>query len=203
MNDAALVAALRRGDERAFMGLVEAFTPGMRRFALTFVRTPAVADEVVQEAWLGVLRGLERFEGRSSLKTWVYRILVNTAKRRGMRESRTVPASSLGPTVDPALFQGPDEPYPGHWREPPQPWPTPEQHTLAAETRTFLADAIARLPDRQRVVLVLRDMQGYDADEVCSILDITAANQRVLLHRARAFVRGELAGYYTGTEVTT
>jgi RNA polymerase sigma-70 factor (ECF subfamily) len=201
--DGELVARLRAGDEAHFAMVLDAWSAGMLRVARAFVSTPDSAAEVVQDAWLAVIEGVDRFEGRSSLKTWVYRILVNTAKRRGMRESRTVPASSLGPTVDPALFQGPDEPYPGHWREPPQPWPTPEQHTLAAETRTFLADAIARLPDRQRVVLVLRDMQGYDADEVCSILDITAANQRVLLHRARAFVRGELAGYYTGTEVTT
>lgn len=203
--DGELVARLRAGDESCFALVLDAWSAGMLRVARAFVSTQDSAAEVVQDAWLGVIEGIDRFEGRSSLKTWVYRILVTTAKRRGARESRVVPASSLsadaGPTVDPALFQRPGEPYPGHWRQSPAPWPTPEQHTLAAETRAFLAEAIGRLPDRQRVVLVLRDVVGHTADEVCSILDLTAANQRVLLHRARAFVRGELARYHT--EVTT
>jgi RNA polymerase sigma-70 factor (ECF subfamily) len=205
--DDELVVRLRAGDEACFAMVLDAWSAGMLRVARAFVSTPDSAAEVVQDAWLGVIEGIDRFERRSSLKTWVYRILVNTAKRRGVRESRIVPASSLstdaGPTVDPALFQGPGEPYPGHWRVSPPPWPTPEQHTLAAETRAFLSEAVGRLPDRQRAVLVLRDVEGHTAEEVCSILDITAGNQRVLLHRARAFLRGELAGHYTDTEVTT
>jgi RNA polymerase sigma-70 factor (ECF subfamily) len=197
--DGELVARLRAGDEACFALVLDAWSGGMLRVARSFVSTPDSAAEVVQDTWLAVVEGIDRFAGRSSLKTWVYRILVNTAKRRGVRESRVVPTSSL----DPALFQGPDEPYPGHWRVGPAPWPTPEEHTLAVETRAFLAEAIERLPDRQRVVLVLRDVVGHTAEEVCSILEITAANQRVLLHRARTFVRGELARHHTGREVTT
>jgi RNA polymerase sigma-70 factor (ECF subfamily) len=208
-EDTVLVAGLRNGDDACFALVLDAWSAGMLRVARAFVSTPDSAAEVVQDAWLAVIEGIGAFAGRSSLKTWVYRILVNTAKRRGGRESRVVPWSSVapgaGPTVDPALFQGRGEPYPGHWRVDPAPWP--EQLLLAAEARACLADAIARLPARQRVVLVLRDVEGHGSDEVCSILDITAANQRVLLHRARAFVRGELATYFgghgsTGTEVT-
>jgi RNA polymerase sigma-70 factor, ECF subfamily len=206
-DDATLVAGLRAGDDACFARVLDAWSPGMLRVARAFVSTPDSAAEVVQDAWLAVVEGIDAFAGRSSLKTWVYRILVNTAKRRGRRESRVVPWSSVapwhddrtGPTVDPALFQGAGEPFPGHWRADPAPWP--EQHALAAEARACLGEAIARLPDRQRVVLVLRDVEGHDAGEVCSILDITAANQRVLLHRARAFVRAELAAYFAGTEV--
>lgn len=208
-DDEELVARLRAGDEACFVLVLDAWSAGMLRVARAFVSTQDSAAEVLQDAWLAVVEGVDRFEGRSSLKTWVYRILVNIAKRRGVRESRVVPASSLadnladntGPTVDPALFQGPGEPYPGHWRQSPAPWPTPEQHTLAVETRAFLTEAIEKLPERQRIVLVLRDVEGHTAEEVCSILEITAANQRVLLHRARAFVRGELAQYYK--EVST
>jgi RNA polymerase sigma-70 factor (ECF subfamily) len=134
----------------------------------------------------------------------VYRILVNTAKRRGGRESRTVPWSSLlptdddaGPTVDPTRFGGPGDPYPGHWRSFPAPWPSPEQQALAGEVREQVADALAELPERQRVVITLRDVEGYSSDDVSAILEITAANQRVLLHRARAFVRYKLEEYYS------
>ncbi len=197
-DDTVLVAGLRDGDDTCFALVLDAWSPGMLRVARTFVSTSDSAAEVVQDAWLAVIEGIDGFAGRSSLKTWVYRILVNTAKRRGSRESRVVPWSSVapdaGPTVDPALFQGAGQPFPGHWRTNPAPWP--EQHALAAEARAFLACAVARLPVRQRVVLVLRDVEGHDSDEVCSILDITAANQRVLLHRARASVRAELATYY-------
>ena len=201
-DDTVLVAGLRAGDDACFARVLDAWSPGMLRVARAFVSTQDSAAEVVQDTWLAVIEGIGSFAGRSSLKTWVYRILVNTAKRRGRRESRVVPWSSVapahdgeaGPTVDPALFQGAGEPFPGHWRADPAPWP--EQHALAAEVRACLVDAIGRLPERQRVVLVLRDVEGHDSDEVCSILDITAANQRVLLHRARAFVRAELATYY-------
>jgi RNA polymerase sigma-70 factor, ECF subfamily len=170
------------------------------------VSTNDSAAEVVQETWLAVIQGVAKFEGRSSLKTWVYRILVNTAKRRGMRESRTIPWSSLpaaedeGPTVDPARFQGPGEPYEGHWREFPAAWPSPESAALAGEIRSVVSAALARLPDRQRIVITLRDVDGYTSDEVSSIFDITSANQRVLLHRARAFVRCELEAYFATVE---
>jgi RNA polymerase sigma-70 factor (ECF subfamily) len=197
--DAELVARLRDRDEAAFVLVVDRWSPGMLRLARSFVATPDSAAECVQDAWLAVIEGIGRFEGRSALRTWVYRILVNTAKRRGTREGRSVPWSSVGPqdgrTVDPDRFQGPGEPYPGHWRELPAPWPTPEDATLAAETRAVVATAVADLPERQRVVLTLRDVQGYDSAEVCSILEITPTYQRVLLHRARAYVRGRLEDY--------
>jgi RNA polymerase sigma-70 factor (ECF subfamily) len=201
--DDVLVARLRDRDEAAFVMLLDAWSDGLLRLARSFVSTTDSAAEVVQDTWLAVIQGIGKFEGRSSLKTWVYRILVNTAKRRGGRESRTVPWSSLlptpddeGPTVDPARFGGPGDPYPGHWREFPAPWPSPEQHALAGEVRALVGEALARLPERQRVVITLRDVEGYGSDEVSSILDISAANQRVLLHRARAFVRGRLEEYY-------
>jgi RNA polymerase sigma-70 factor, ECF subfamily len=199
--DDVLVARLRDRDEAAFVMLLDAWSDGLLRLARSFVSTTDSAAEVVQDTWLAVIQGIGKFEGRSSLKTWVYRILVNTAKRRGRREARTVPWSSLlpddeGPTVDPARFGGPGDPYPGHWREFPAPWPSPEQHALADEIHALVGEALARLPERQRVVITLRDVEGYGSDEVSSILDISAANQRVLLHRARAFVRGRLEEYY-------
>lgn len=196
--DDVLVAGLRAGDDALFALLLDAWSGGMLRLARGFVSTPDSAAEVVQDAWLGVVEGIARFEGRSALKTWVYRILVNTAKRRRDRESRTVPWSSVtsGPTVDPTFFQRDGEPHPGHWRDVPAPWPSPEQHALAGETWALLTAAVERLPERQRVVIVLRDVEGYTSEEVCSILEITAVNQRVLLHRARAAVRKELARFY-------
>jgi RNA polymerase sigma-70 factor (ECF subfamily) len=204
-SDEVLVARLRARDEAAFALVLDAWSTGMLRLARSFVSTTDSAAEVVQETWLAVLQGIGRFEGRSSLRTWVYRILVNTARRRGGRESRSVPWSSLttedeGPTVDPTRFRGPGDPFAGHWREFPAPWPSPEQETLADEVRAQVARALAELPDRQRVVITLRDVEGYGSDEVCSILDITAANQRVLLHRARAFVRSRLEEYFATVE---
>jgi RNA polymerase sigma-70 factor (ECF subfamily) len=202
--DAELVGRLRDGDESAFALLLDQWSPGMLRLARSFVSTPDSAAETVQDTWLAVLGALDRFEGRSSLRTWVYRILVNTAKRRAAREHRFVPMSSLrpadaGPTVDPDRFQGPGEPYPGHWRALPAPWPelvpSPEQRTLDAELKARLEDALAGLPERQRAVITLRDVQGRPAEEVCAILEISRANQRVLLHRARAHVRARLEGY--------
>jgi RNA polymerase sigma-70 factor (ECF subfamily) len=198
--DGELVARLRARDENAFALVLDAWSPGMLRLARSFVSTRDSAAECVQDAWLAVIEGIDRFEGRSALRTWVYRILVNTAKRRGIREGRSMPWSSVGPedgpTVDPDRFMGPGEPYPGHWRAFPAPWPTPEDATLAAEVRAEVAAAVAELPERQRVVLTLRDVQGYEADEVCSILEITPTYQRVLLHRARAYVRDRLEDYH-------
>lgn len=201
-SDPDLVAGLRDGDEAAFELMLDAWSAGLLRLARSFVSTEESAAEVVQETWLAVIQGVARFEGRSSLKTWVYRILVNTAKRRGLRESRTIPWSSMqtgedeGPTVDPTRFRGPGEPYEGHWREFPAPWPSPEPAVLAGEIRAVVAAALDRLPVRQRTVIALRDVEGLTSDEVSALLEITAANQRVLLHRARAFVRGELEAYF-------
>jgi RNA polymerase sigma-70 factor, ECF subfamily len=207
--DDELVARLCQRDEAAFALVLDAWSPGMLRLARDFVSTSDSAAEVVQDTWLAVIEGIGKFEARSSLKTWVYRILVNTSKRRGAREGRSVPWSSLpgaedeGPTVDPARFQRAGEPYPGHWREFPAPWPSPsappspEQEALASELRARMAAALAQLPARQRVVITLRDVDGYTSDEVCAILEISAANERVLLHRARAFVRARLEEYVT------
>ncbi len=173
----------------------------MLLLARTFVSTEASAEEVVQDTWLAVIRGIDRFEGRSSFRTWVYRILVNTARKRGVREGRTVPWSSVsvhedhGPTVDPALFRDAADAYPGGWRTFPQEWNSSERTVLAAEIRTEIRAAIESLPERQRVVISLRDVMGNSSDEVCQMLEISAANQRVLLHRARATVRTNLALY--------
>jgi RNA polymerase sigma-70 factor (ECF subfamily) len=203
-TDEVIVARLRARDEAMFAALLDAWSPGMLRVARGYVADEHAAQDVVQETWLGVLRGIGSFEGRSSLRTWAYRILVNRAMTRGARDARTIPLSSLapldasdaGPTVDPARFRDLDDRYPGHWRSHPDPWPTPESEAEARETRRALAVALGRLPARQRIVVTLRDVQGYGSDEVCAILDISAANQRVLLHRARAALRAVLEDRY-------
>ena len=200
--DLALLERLRGGDEAAFMALVTRYGPLMLRIALTHVRSRAVAEEVVQEAWLGVLEGIDRFEGRAALRTWILRILVNRAKTRGVREARCVPFSSLAgedddaPSVDPERFQGPDGRFPGGWVAFPREWEgLPEDRLLARETMGLVHDAIERLPARQREVMVLRDVQGWSPEEVCDALALSDGNQRVLLHRARSKVRGELEAY--------
>ena len=198
--DDAIVAGVRSGDEAVFAQLLNDWSRSMLLLARTYVSTDASAEEVVQDTWLAVIRGIDRFEGRSSLRTWVYRILVNTAKKRGTREVRTVPWSSigdedLGPTVDPALFRGAGDEYAGGWRSFPQAWRTSEGSVLAREVRSQVRTAIDALPDRQRAVVVLRDVLGHSSEEVCQMLEISAANQRVLLHRARAAVRAHLAPY--------
>ena len=200
MDDELLLSALRAGDEAAFVTLVDRHGPGMRRFALSFVRTAAVADEVVQEAWLGVLSGLDRFEERSSLKTWLYRIVANQAKTRAVREARTVPFSALdddAPAVAADRFQGEGEPHPGGWRAFPQTWAgLPEERLVAHETHALIERTIEGLPDAQRAVITLRDIDGLDAQEICNVLSISETNQRVLLHRARARVRTALESYF-------
>jgi RNA polymerase sigma-70 factor (ECF subfamily) len=206
-TDADLVHRLRTRDEHAFALVLDAWSGGMARVARSIVSTHASADEVVQDAWLAVVQGIGSFEGRSSLKTWVYRILVNTAKRRAIREGRHVSWSPVAgeddtPTVDPARFGGPGDRCPGHWLAFPAPWPSPEQDMLAGEVQSQVEAALAELPDRQRVVITLRDVEGYSSDDVCSILQISAANQRVLLHRARAFVRGKLEEYFVASAPT-
>jgi RNA polymerase sigma factor (sigma-70 family) len=195
--DEVVVTALRAGDEEMFAALLDTWSRGMLRVARSYVSTDQSAEEVVQDTWLAVIDGIDGFEQRSSIKTWVYRILVNTAKKRGVRESRTLPWSTFGADGEP-YEPGPRAlgPLPGGWSDPGGVWPTPEGEALAAEVRTLIADALARLPPRQRVVITLRDVEGCTSDEVCEILEISAANQRVLLHRARTAVRGWLADYY-------
>ncbi|HWT25014.1 MAG TPA: RNA polymerase sigma factor [Solirubrobacteraceae bacterium] len=193
-----LLGLLRAGDERAFEELVTEYYGTMIAVALTYVRTRAVAEEVVQEAWLGVLKGLDRFEGRSSLKTWVLRILVNIAKTRGTREARSVPFASLAPegdepAVDPERFRGPGDGFPGHWRSYPANWHAlPEDVVHGQETLRVALRAIERLPPAQRTVIVMRDIQGCEPEEVCEVLEVSEGNQRVLLHRARSRVRQAL-----------
>ena len=195
--DAELLARLRAGDEEAFMTLVDKYGPLMLRIALTHVRTRAVAEEVVQEAWLGVLQGLDRFEGRSSLKTWILRIVANRARTRGERERRSVPLSAFEsedePSVDPSRFRPETDRYPGGWWAPPDTWP--EERLLAGETIQMIQDAIAKLPSRQQEVILLRDVAGWDPEDVSTALELSEGNQRVLLHRARSKVRNEVEQY--------
>ena len=176
----------------------------MLRIALLYVSSPSVAEEVVQETWLAVLTGLERFEGRSSLKTWLFRILTNKAKTRGQRERRTLPFSALaadgdeGDTaVDVDRFFGPDSRNAGHWAVPPR--GVPEERLLAAEARARIEAAIAALPPNQRAVITLRDVEGLSAEEACNVLGLSETNQRVLLHRARSKVRAAFERYLEET----
>jgi RNA polymerase sigma-70 factor (ECF subfamily) len=195
-DELAVVARLRAGDEQAFEALMTRHYATMLAVARTYVRSQAVAEEVVQEAWVGLLQSLDRFEGRSSLKTWLIAIVVNKAKTRGRRERRSVPFASMAreePVVDPTRFRGPAEPYPGHWRGEPSNWgASPEAVLQDRETLRVAMRAIADLPPAQQTVIRMRDVEGYSADEVCTALELSPANQRVLLHRARARVRAAL-----------
>jgi RNA polymerase sigma-70 factor (ECF subfamily) len=202
-DDAGLLEAARAGDEAAFTALVERYHSSLFRVAMIYVRNRAVAEEVVQETWLGVLTGLERFESRSLLKTWIFRILTNRAKTRAERERRTVPFSALasedeaaGPSVDPARFRGGNDPWAAHWAAPPSSWEdVPEHRLLAGETRRVIDESIGALPPMQAQVITLRDVEGWNSDDVCGLLGISEANQRVLLHRARSKVRAALESY--------
>jgi RNA polymerase sigma-70 factor (ECF subfamily) len=201
-DDLALAERLRAGDERAFMMLVERHQAAMLRIARMYVSTRAVAEEVVQEAWLGVVNGIDRFEGRSSLRTWIFRIVMNIAKSRGAAEGRSVPFSSLAGDEQPshgtpaAWFQDATGRDPGWWGTPPADWRgIPEDRLVGGETLREIRRAIETLPPMQAEVLRLRDVQGWSADEVCNALDLTQTNQRVLLHRARTRVRRELDEY--------
>jgi len=203
-EDLELVERLRAGDETTFMALVEQIQPVMLRVARMYVSSLAVAEEVVQEAWLGVVKGLDRFEGRSSLRTWVCRIVANIAKTRGAREGRSVPFSSLagedeGPAVDAEWFQSAAEGAPGAWRALPDDWQgVPDERLLARETLERIRKAIDALPPMQAEVLRLRDVLGWSSEEVRNALDLSETNQRVLLHRARSRVRRELDAYLAG-----
>jgi RNA polymerase sigma-70 factor (ECF subfamily) len=203
-DDDALIRGLQRGDEQAFNEVIEKWSGMMLRLALSHVESRAVAEEVVQDAWLTVLRSLDRFERRSSLRTWVLGIVVNCARSRARRERRAVPVSSeSAPAVDPARFLPPNHPrWPHHWAAEPAQWRTPEAELLAGETRQVMREAIEALPSAQREVLVLRDIEGLPAAEVCNILALTDTHQRVLLHRARSRVRHALERYLAAREAT-
>src|SRR3954453_23304358 len=200
--EAELVERLRAGDEAAFEALVARHYGTMLAVAQSYVKGRSVAEEVVQKAWLGVIKGLDRFEGRSSLKTWILSILVNQAKTRGTREARSVPFSALAPegeepAVDPARFRGPDDPYPGHWRAFPGDWGRSAATAVQdRETLRVVMGAIADLPPAQQTVIRMRDVEGYSSEEVCSLLDVSEGNQRVLLHRARSRVRSALERHF-------
>jgi RNA polymerase sigma-70 factor (ECF subfamily) len=196
VDDLALVDRLKAGDDAAFMHLVDTLGPSMKRVARMYVATDAVADECVQEAWLGVVQGLHRFEGRSSLRTWIFRILVNIAKTRGQREGRSVPFASLAgddldqPSIDPSSFRGADDEWAGHWSSLPFDWRgVPEERAEASELLRVIGTTLTTLPPMQAEVLRLRDVLGWSSEEVRNALDLTDTNQRVLLHRARARVR--------------
>jgi RNA polymerase sigma-70 factor (ECF subfamily) len=195
-----LVTALRRGDEAAFLALVRRYHGAMVRVARAYLMSDAAAEDAVQEAWLGVVNGIERFEGRSSVKSWIFQIAVYSAKTRRARDGWMIPASALdddrdddGPAVDPERFQGEGARYANHWSHPPEPWA--EERLQSAEAAALVRAEIGRLPANQRAVITLRDVEGLDPAEVCGILGISDGNQRVLLHRARSKVRAGMERY--------
>src|SRR3954471_10620227 len=218
-REAQLVAALRAGDEEAFRMLVTTWHATLKRVARAYVRTDAIAEDVVQETWLGASAGLRRrgkvgrkpwraaigalarLEERASLKTWLFHILANRARTRAVREARSVPFTALAggedaPAVDPDRFNGEDAAWPGHWAAPPRPWEDPERRLQSLEARELMRAAIGGLPEMQQAVLTLRDVEGLDAQEVCELLDLSDASQRVLLHRVRGGVRTELEHWF-------
>jgi RNA polymerase sigma-70 factor (ECF subfamily) len=204
-DDLYLIEQLRSGNEAAFVALIDRYASAMLRLAMVYVTAWAVAEEVVQETWMAVLEGLNRFEGRSSLKTWMFRILTNCAKTRAQREGRSIPLSSLSdmdtdypePTVDSDRFLPADHQWSGHWVSFPANWEDmPEDRALSQETRTCIDRAIEALPPNQRVIITLRDIEGWGSEEACTFLGISEVNQRVLLHRARSKVRGVLEKYF-------
>ncbi len=201
VDETALIAGLRDGDDTSFAQLVDRHTPSLLRVARGYVPSHEIAEEVVQETWIALLKGIDNFEGRSSLRTWLFAVMINIAKARGVRERRDADAAIAaytGGTVDAARFRTGEDPWPGHWREgqEPSPFPdTPEGSVLGNELVDLARGELDRLPDRQRVVVTLRDMLGFDSSEVCELLDISIANQRVLLHRGRAAVRAVLEDY--------
>jgi RNA polymerase sigma-70 factor (ECF subfamily) len=209
LPDEQLLDRLRSGDESAFCTLVTRYHRAMLHVALSFVPSRDVAEEVVQETWMAVLRGVDRFEGRSSLKTWIFAVLENRARSSGVRERRSTPFSSLetvhgeesGPTVDPDRFHTRDEPFAGYWTHPPSRWSDlPDERVLGAETRAVVDEAIRALPVRQGQVVTLRDIEGWSSAEVCELLGLSEANQRVLLHRARGRVRAALEHHLSEEE---
>jgi RNA polymerase sigma-70 factor, ECF subfamily len=204
--EADLLAGLRAADTAAFAGMVDGWSPVMLRVARRYVRDRQAAEDVVQEAWLGVLAGLARFEGRSSVRGWAFAILINRAKSRRDRDARVLPSAVLtgteppGPTVDPARFHGPDCDHAGHWTSAgaPRPWGEPERTLLDREVTQLVEQALNGVPERQRLVLEMRDVEGMSAEETCAALHLSPENQRVLLHRGRAAVRSALESYHRG-----
>ena len=202
-DESELIAALRCGDQVAFAELVKQHTPALLRAASTYVPSHAIAEEVVQETWIALVKGVDKFEGRSSLRTWLFAVMANIAKARGVRERRDKEAliAAMGPTVDPSRFHGPDGPRAGSWKEPPVAFPdSPEGSVLGRELRAVAQRELDKLPARQRAVVTLRDLIGVDSAEVCELLDITPVNQRVLLHRGRAAIRQTIEDYLTGRD---
>jgi RNA polymerase sigma-70 factor, ECF subfamily len=207
LDDGSVIDALRRGDEGAFSRLVDQYHASLRRVARLYIANRAVADEVVQDTWLGVIQGIWAFEGRSSLKTWIFRILINRAKTRAAHEGRSKPFPHFDAAVEaaeaavaPDRFQPLDHPTePGRWTHPPPDLgASPERWLLGQEARQHLQIAIAALPEHQRLVLILRDVEGCSTEEVCNALGFQETNTRVLLHRARARVRATLEPYLKG-----
>ncbi|TNE92196.1 MAG: sigma-70 family RNA polymerase sigma factor [Deltaproteobacteria bacterium] len=197
-TDKELVEALRAGDESAFAAVVSRHHDGLLRLARRMLPAAGVAEEVVQETWMAVLRGLARFEGRSSLKTWIYRILVNRARTRARREGRVLPFSAMGQEDD-QPFEPERFDASGHWKEPPTDWDdSPQGMLMRKEVKAAILEAIETIPPRQAVVLRMRDLEGLSSEEVCNILEISETNQRVLLHRARHKVRTVLEHYLAG-----
>jgi RNA polymerase sigma-70 factor (ECF subfamily) len=205
-DEHALVGRLRARDEDAFRALLDARHAALVRLAAVYVADRDVAEDVAQETWVAVLQGLDRFEERSSLTTWIFGILINQARRRGRREGRSIPFSALAaaeldddePLLPPERFLPAGHRWAGHWASPPQPWDdAPEARLLGGETRQLIAAAIDALPPAQRLVIAMRDIDGCSASDVCGALGLSEANQRVLLHRARTKVRRALAGYLT------
>src|SRR5271163_3255557 len=201
-DENALTSALRQGNEAVFAQLVDQYTPAMLRVARGYVPSHEIAEEVVQEAWMALLAGIAKFEGRSSLRTWLFTVMINIAKRKGIRERRNIDAEIAaykGGTVDPRRFRPPEAPkWPGHWKDQEEPasFPeTPEGSLLHNELIGTARRELDKLPERQRMVVTLRDMLGFDSGEVCELLEISVANQRVLLHRGRAAVREVLERY--------
>jgi len=200
MTEEQLLDALRGGDEQAFAHLVSRHHAAMLRVARNYVACASVAEEVVQETWLGVVNGIHSFRGGSSLKTWIFRILINRAMSRGKREKRIVPFSSLAPAGE-AENEGftPDRFLAdGHWATVPRPFEAPADRMALLEFRARLREALVHLPERQQVVVTLRDVEGLSSDEVCELLHISAENQRVLLHRGRTRLRQALESYEDG-----
>ena len=204
-DDGRLLAAIRSGDDDAFATLIDRYHPSLVRIAILFVRDHGVAEEVAQETWIGVLRGLDRFEGRSSFRTWLFSILANQARRRGERERRVIPFSAFGkpgdgdaePAVDPDRFFPPGDEWTGYWASPPRDLvDDPETALLSAEARATIDRAMSTLPPNQQAVIRLRDVEGWGSDDVCNVLGLSATNQRVLLHRARSRVRQALEPYF-------
>jgi RNA polymerase sigma-70 factor (ECF subfamily) len=201
-SDEQTVAALRAGDERTFRELFARTYPMLKRVARSYVASDAVAEEIVQDTWMAVVTGIDRFEGRSALGTWIFSILTNQAKTHSVREKRALPLSSVGPgdaaepAVDPDRFQTDDDAWPGHWATPPRPWQKPERRLLSLEARERLKAALTQLPDRQRLIVALRDVDGHSAEEVCELLGLSQENQRVLLHRGRSRLRKVLEDYF-------